>query len=197
VFHDDVQYTKQDWRNRNKLKLRDGLHWLTVPVKAHGVETAIDQVEIAGYGWIREHERMIHESLGRAPYYCEAQKLWWAVQDRYRHLSEMNQSLIKGISEYLGLKTQFINARNLGLTGRKTDKILGIVKAIGGTTYLSGPAAQDYLDVEKLNDAGIKVEWMQYRNEPYPQQYEGFEPTVSVLDTIANIGGLTHARRAA
>lgn len=197
IFHDDAQYTKQDWRNRNRLRLRDGLHWITVPVKAHPVDTAIDQIEIDGREWQAKHERMMEQALRSAPYYMHAKALWEVAKDGHRTLSDLNQELIRRVCMYLGISTRFLNARDLCVRGSKTDKVLGIVKAVGGTTYLSGPAAAVYLDVERMNRHGIEVEWMRYRNDPYPQQFAGFEPAVSILDTIANVGAMRQERMAA
>ena len=33
IIYDDVQYTKNDWRNRNKIKTSQGIQWLSIPVR--------------------------------------------------------------------------------------------------------------------------------------------------------------------
>lgn len=178
VFHDCVQYTKQDWRNRNRLKFPEGVRWLTVPVKAHPVHTAINEVEIAGSEWLRAHEAMIERSLGKCPHFKAARALWSVAKRPHRTISELNQALIRNIADYLGIRTRFVNSRDFSLTGAKTERLLQIMKKLGATTYLSGPAAKAYLDERAMNEAGVKVDWMRYRpSEP-----------VSVLDAIAHRG---------
>ena len=188
VFHDDLQFTKQDWRNRNKIKTPNGLIWLTVPVKKHPTATLIDEVDIAGNEWIKEHKRLLTQHLGAAPYFRDMMDLWSVCEYEHFMLSQLNISLIRRINRYLGITTEIIRSRTLGLTGTKTDRLIDLMKKVGGTTYLSGPAAKAYLNVTQMNDNGIQVEWKEYNYQPYPQLHGPFEYFVSVLDLIANCG---------
>ena len=187
VFHDDIQYTKQDWRNRNRLKMNDGTHWFTVPVQKHPTEAAIDHILIDGREWVSHHRGMIASSLSFSPHYSDVLPLI-AGMEKFTHLSVMNQELIGRICDYLEITTQRINARDLGCTGRKTEKILALCKKVGADHYISGPAAKQYLDTDLLQDNGISVEWKEYNYEPYPQPFGAFDGAVTVLDLIANMG---------
>jgi hypothetical protein len=186
VFHDDLQYTKQDWRNRNRLRVPAGTAWLTVPVKKSPADTSIDEIETCG-SWRVEHEKQLKQHLGNAPHFAIAFALWRGSASRF--LGEMNRSLITRICEYLGIRTPLLHSRELGLSGGKTERLVQLMQRVGGKTYVSGPAAKDYLEVQMMNDAGIAVEWKTYGPyKDYPQQYSGFEPAVSILDLIANVG---------
>ena len=187
VFHDDIQYTKQDWRNRNRLKMNDGTHWFTVPVKKHPTDTAIDHIEIDGHSWVNQHRGMIASSLSLCPHYRDVLPLIKDLE-KFTHLSAMNQELIRRICFYLGIHTQRMDARPMGLTGKKTEKILAICKYLGADTYISGPAARQYLDVDLLENHGIKTEWKDYNYLSYPQPWGAFDGAVTILDLIANLG---------
>lgn len=188
VFHDDLQYTKQDWRNRNKIKTHRGLEWLTVPVKKGPVWTLIDEIEIAGEEWKQDHRNQLIQNLGRAKYFEDALEIWEICLNDWQMLSQMNVQLIKDICEYLWIKTPIIHSRSLNLTGAKTERLIQLCKKVGADTYLSGPNAKVYLDVQMMNENGIQVEWKEYNYLPYPQLHGQFEYFVTVLDLIANVG---------
>jgi hypothetical protein len=111
--------------------------------------------------------------------------------ERHTSLSVLNQTMTRAICDYLGIKTRLVDARSLSCAGRKTEKIAALLNAVGageGDIYLSGPAAHQYLDADLLERAGIAVQWKDYKYAPYSQQWDGFEPNVTVLDLIANVG---------
>lgn len=186
VFHDDIQYTKQDWRNRNKIRTPSGTEWLTVPVKKAPVETTIDDTQVCA-GWEAEHLRKLERHLGKAPHFKDVLRLLDLPE--LKSLAELNRALIFRICTYLQIYTETVRSADLHLSGTKTDRLIDIMQKVGGKTYVSGPAAKSYLEVEKMNQAGFDVEWKTYGPYPdYQQQYEGFEPAVTVLDLIANVG---------
>jgi len=189
VFHDDLQYTKQDWRNRNKVKMPGGTQWITVPVRNVTTDTAIDRAEIDNsVAWIYRHAQALEGSLGGAPFYRDASALFAEITTRFKTIAELNQALIRSLCLYLGVTTTLINARSLGCIGKKTEKILAICRVLGATSYLSGPAARQYLDVDLLNRNGIEVEWKEYNYLPYRQTHGAYDGYVTVLDLIANLG---------
>lgn len=188
VIHDDLQYTKQDWRNRNKIKTANGLKWLTIPVKKAPVDTLICETEIAGNDWIEDHKRQLTVHLGKAPFFRDALDVWSVAEMKYIYLSNLNVALLRRICRYLDIGTQIVDSRMFGLTGTKTDRLVDLMKKVGGTTYLSGPNARGYLNVPQMNDNGIQVEWKEYNYLPYPQLHGPFEYFVTVLDLIANVG---------
>lgn len=191
VVYDDIPYSKGSWRNRNQVKTPQGLKWLTVPVEAPHLDTPIDAVRIAevpGRDWREAHRGLLRASLGSCPHVGDALALWEAGVAGATHLSALNVALLKGICAYLGIGTPFLDARELGLSGRKTDRLLDLLGKVGGRTYVSGPAARDYLDEAAFRRAGLGLEYKTYRYPPYPQPWGPFEGAVTVLDLIANLG---------
>lgn len=189
IFYDDVQYTHRDWRNRNKIKTQNGLMWLTVPV-THGKETLIQQAEINYQGrWVEKHIRTLTLAYKKAPFFKPfADDFFDLLRKRFFTISELNVTICKWIMKQLGIKTQIKMSSEFNVQGNKFDRPLEILKQIGATAYLSGPAAKGYTAVEKFKEAGIELEYKSYEYGEYPQLHGKFEPHVSVLDLLFNCG---------
>jgi len=190
-FYDDVQYTKQDWRNRNLIKTPKGVEWLTVPVGSNR-NRLICEVEIKEHSWQKSHWGRIVQYYRTAPYFKMYKEFF---EEFYRgrewtNLSEMNQTMIKRISrEILGIETKFGDSRPFNLQGKKEQRYIPLLKEVGCTTFLSGPSAKNYLKEETMAKEGIHLEWMDYEGYPeYNQLYPPFNHRVSILDLIFNEG---------
>jgi len=194
VFYDDVQYDKHGWRNRNRIKTANGSVWLTVPVAKKGnVEkhTSINEIAIDWTrDWSRKHWKTIEQAYGKAPFF----EMYWptlkeAYLERHEKLADLTIQLTVLLSELLGIaKTKFMRSSSLTATGTKTDRLLGLLKQLGATHYISGPAAKAYLDEEKLAEAGISTEYMVYDYPVYSQLYPPYDPQVSILDLLFTEG---------
>jgi hypothetical protein len=191
-FYDDVQYTKQDWRNRNRIKGPNGPEWLTVPVGKKTRNRLICDVQITQNGWQRSHWGKIRQYYKDAPYFKMYKEFFEEIYmgQEWSNLSDMNQHIIKRIArEILGITTKFGDSRPFNLTGVKEDRYIPLLKEIGCTTFLSGPSAKSYLTEERMAQDGIKLEWMNYEGYPeYHQLYPPFEHSVSIIDLIFNEG---------
>ncbi len=190
-FYDDVQYTKQDWRNRNLIKTPKGVEWLTVPVGSSR-ERLICEVEIKDSSWQKSHWGKIVQNYRTAPFFKMYrdffEEFYRGVE--WKNLSEMNQTMIKRISrEILGIETRFGDSRPFKLTGKKEQRYIPLLKKVGCTTFLSGPSAKNYLTEESMAKEGIELEWMSYDGYPeYPQAHPPFNHQVSIIDLIFNVG---------
>lgn len=189
VLFDDVAFgAKGNWRHRNQLRFGSELRWVTVPVHSHA-DMPIDEVEIAGTDWVASHRGLLKESLGRAPYFKDALRVWEeGVADGRGRLSRLNARLIRGICDYLGIRTRIVDSRLCGAVGAKTERLIDLLKRVGADAYISGPTGRGYIDEGLFRGAGIRLDYKNYDYEPYPQQDEGFVGTVTVLDLIANCG---------
>ena len=191
VFLEDVKYTKQNWRNRNKIKIKDGLKWLTVPVKKSPIMTNTFEIEISDNDdWQEKHYNLITQSYSNAPFFNEYRFLLEEIylKKRWRRLSELNIFSTKLIADSLGIKTEFVNSVNLDTKGVKDDKLVKICKKLNATTYLSGPAAKGYIVEDKFKEANIGLEYIIYDYPEYNQLYGEFDHYVTVLDLIFNCG---------
>ena len=194
VFHDDLQYTKGDWRNRNKIKTPKGTEWLTVPCGTSEHRLICD-AELTTSDWQRKHWSLVQTHYVKAPYFKQYSPFFEEIYlgRRWTNLSDMNQYVIKAIStELLGIKVQFDDSRAYDLKTAKGDRVIELLKKVGATTYLSGPAAKSYLDEAAFAAEGIGLEWMNYAGYPkYPQLNPPFDHSVSIIDLIFNTGSDT------
>lgn len=194
IFYDDVQYDHHGWRNRNRIKTASGPKWLTIPLRSTGEawrESTIHTREISHEGdWARKHYETLRHSYGKAPHFGAYQEMvegWY--QRPANKLADFTITTTVELARALGIsKTRFVRSSELGCEGAKTERLLAILKKLGATHYLSGPAAKDYLDVALLGRHGISVEWMVYDYPEYPQLYPPFDGRVSVLDLLFQHG---------
>ena len=194
VIYDEVQYTKNDWRNRNLIKSKNGLEWLTIPVKQDKLSQRIDETVVSTTNWNKKHWNALLANYSKAPYFREYSANFKHLYENIEltNLSSINRAFINVIVDILGVKTQLVDSKELNLSGDKNERLIQAVKQIGGNHYISGPSAKDYLDVGKFNDNNIEVSWVNYEGyKSYPQLHEPFEHRVSILDLLFNTGPLS------
>ncbi|MDO4690241.1 MAG: WbqC family protein [Fusobacterium sp.] len=191
VFFEDVDFTKRDWRTRNKIKTPEGEIWLTVPVKKASRGTKIYEIEISQEeNWQEKHYKTIVQYYKKAKFFDEYKYILDRIylEKEWRNLSEFNIETCIFLAKELGIKTKFFNSKDLKTNGTKDDKLIEIVKALNGDYYLSGPAAKDYIINEKFQKENIKLAYINYKYPEYNQLYGDFNHYVSVLDVIFNCG---------
>jgi hypothetical protein len=195
VFYDDVQYDKRGWRNRNQIKTPHGKQWLTVPVYSRGAQTQnipIHQIPIVWENpWNEIHFKAIQQSYSKAPYFERYRPLLESFyQRRDEFLADLTIEFTIALARELGnTRTRFIRSSEIeGITGQKTDRLIQILQTVGATHYISGPSAQDYIEQDKFDNAGITLEYMHYNYPEYPQLYPPFDPQVSILDLLFTTG---------
>lgn len=192
VFLEDVQYTQQDWRNRNKIMTQDGPKWIIVPVKnSNRNGQLICEAEIDDKtNWQRKHFNAFQLNYAKAPFF---KKYKWIIEDIYltkkwESLSEMNIYCTKLLAKEFGITTEFVSSLDLKIEGVKDDRVIDICKKLKGDYYLSGPAAKDYIVPEKFAQNNIELHYIDYDYPQYKQVYEPFNHYVTVLDVLFNCG---------
>jgi len=193
VFYDDVQYDKHGWRNRNKIKTHAGPQWLTIPVYARGnVEehTRIDRIEIDDRSdWRRKHLESIRHAYRRAPYFDETFAFLTELYSaRPALLADFTIELTIALANRLHLTAAFLRSSSLSVHGVKTERLVSTLQKLGATHYISGPSARSYIDQDQFDAAGIELEYIDYRYDPYPQLHGAFEPSVSIVDILMMTG---------
>jgi hypothetical protein len=192
ILYDDMQYTRRDWRNRNKIKTPQGLQWLTVPVKVKGkYHQTIRETEIDGADWVEAHWKSLSQNYRRAPHYEEIADLFEPLyrQHKHTHLSALNRQFIVAVCGYLGITTRISNSWDYILNDGKTERLAGLCLQAGGTEYISGPAAKGYIDESVFSEHDIKLTWFDYSGYPeYPQLWGEFAHGVTILDLLFNCG---------
>lgn len=193
IFYDEIQYTKNDWRNRNKIKTQNGLLWLSIPTETKGhLEKKINEVKITDKKWVKKHWNSISNAYAKAPFFKEYKCFF---EDLYKdclkedYLCSVNYKFILGINSLLRINTKITYDKDYELIEGKTERLIDLIKKAGGTSYLSGPAGKSYINENLFKEANIKLEWIDYSKYiEYPQLFPPFEHGVSILDLIFNTG---------
>ena len=193
ILYDDMQYTRRDWRNRNKIKTPDGLKWLTIPVVNKGkFFQKINETQVQNSEWCHDHWRALSLNYARAPYfrqYAERREGLYRQCEQETYLSKINYRFLTAICEMLDIHTKITWSSDYELAEGKTERLVGLCRSAGGSEYLSGPAAKDYIEDSLFEEAGITLKYMDYSGYPeYPQQFGAFEHGVTVLDLLFNTG---------
>jgi hypothetical protein len=190
IFLDDVQYTKHDWRNRNRIKTPSGPAWLTIPA-GQSQSRLICDVELPATDWPRRHWKRLEACYSTAPHFQTYRPYLEEIYLRgaWLRLSDFNQHLIRTIAQWLGIAARFRDSRELQLRARKQDRVLEILEQVHADVYVSGPAARGYLQPQRFADARIELRWKDYAGYPeYPQLHPPFVHEVTVLDLLFHTG---------
>jgi len=190
VIYDDVQFTKNDWRNRNLIKTPKGLEWLSIPVGGK-LSRSIKDVEIENPRWQLKHWKTLQANYSRARFSREIFTLLEPVYlgEFHAALVEVNRRLIELICSYLQIRTEIRLSSSLPARSSGSEGVLELCTMLGATRYLSGPSARAYLKTSDFAKSGIEVSWFDYSGYPeYTQLWGSFESRVSVLDVLFNCG---------
>jgi hypothetical protein len=190
VFYDDVQFDKNGWRNRNRVKSSRGPHWLTVPVHG-GLGQAILDVRIdEAQPWARKHVSTLRHFYRRAPcfhaYQAELEELLFRP---WSYLVDLDLAVVALLCRWLGLERETHRSSQVGIGGERSARLLALCRYFGCKRYLSGDAARSYLDIASFAEAGVEVEWQNYHHPEYAQLHGAFVPYLSTLDLVLNHGG--------
>ncbi len=190
VLEDDLQYTKSDWRNRNKIKSPRGSEWITVPVRYKRTTQLIQDTPIDyGQPWAKKMLNRIRESYRNAPYFelCFSE-LSELLYQPFVSISELNINLIHWVCGHLEINTPLQFSKHYRPQGTKTERVLDILQKAGASVYLSGPSGRNYIVPELFQQAGIQLEYKQYNYPEYEQLHPPYDPAVSVLDLLFMMG---------
>lgn len=192
IIYDDMQYTRRDWRNRNKIKTKDGLHWLTIPVDVKGkYNQKINETKISEHDWAKDHWNTIVHNYKKAKYFNDYkdgfENLY--LNNKEEFLSKVNYNFITAVCDVLGIKTLIRWSHEFELLEDRNERLIDICKKTDATDYYSGPSAQAYMDVSLFEKENIKVHFFDNSGYPeYTQLHGDFEHAVSVIDLIFNEG---------
>ena len=191
VHYDDVQFTR-GFFNRVQVKSPSGAIWLTVPTRNQHRGQSIDDVLIdERQNWRARHRETLRRIYSAAPYLADMLSVVDHVFDLPAGtIAEISSASIGALVDYFDLAKgrRFLNSRSLNISGSGSSRLLAITRVVGGTVYITGHGARNYLDHELFEAAGVSVEYIDYRRTPYAQLHGAFTPFVSSLDLIANCG---------
>lgn len=194
ILYDDVQYTRRDWRNRNLIKTPQGLQWLTIPVEVKGkFFQKIKETQISDNKWIHDHLKAIRLNYAKAEHFKEVFPLIESIYhkaEKFIYLSEINYLFLTEICNYLNIHTPIKFSYEYPYKSEdRNERLIEICQLAGATDYYSGPAAQNYMDLDLFKKHNIRVHWLDYSGyKEYKQLYPPFEHGVSIIDLLLNEG---------
>ena len=191
VYFDQVQYLPKDWMNRNKIRTKDGSILLTVPVLRKGYrDLKTSEIEINNStNWQKKHLRSISLNYKKSPYFENYIPFFEDVYSRkWEFLGDLNEYMLKWFLDELGIKVNFLNAKNFKFQGEKSSLILNMCKKLDASTYIFGTLGKDYANVHEFEKNNIKLIFQDYNHPKYSQLYSEFVSHLSVIDLLFNHG---------
>jgi hypothetical protein len=189
VIYDDAQYQHGGFHNRNRVRTQQGWGWLTVPI-SHGHPQTIKEVKIAKEKWKTKQLGIISSLYQKTPYFKKYYPtLKEAISFDHELLIGLNLHLIKTIAELLDIKAKMMRSSEFPYSGaEKNEKLVSMCKYLGADAYLCGSGGRNYVDERLFNQSNIKVQWHSYMHPTYKQRFNGFEPNMSIIDLLFNMG---------
>ena len=192
ILLDHVQFEKNSFVNRNKIRTKEGWCWLTVPIRTKGLfgNLAINTLEISGENkWHKKHWSSINNNYSKARFFKEYA---WVIENTYSRkwtkFNELVKTITNNMLKALNIQTPILYSSQMDVRGKKDELVLNLCKEVDATTYISGPLGRGYIEEEKFEKTGIRVLYHDYRHPTYRQVYGGFEPYMSLIDLLFNCG---------
>ncbi|MBU1863223.1 MAG: WbqC family protein [Candidatus Omnitrophica bacterium] len=198
ILLDNVQFKKNDWQNRNKIRTSQGWQWLTVPV-FHNFGQKITEVKINNIkNWRQTHLKALILNYSKAPYCSEYRDFFETVYGQeWEYLVDINIYCIERLVEFLGIKTKIVRASAYQATDDSTQRLMDLCRAVGADTYLSGIDGPKYMDIKKFKESGISLVTQQFVHPVYQQMWSHkqggeFISHMSIVDVLFNYGRKAH-----
>ena len=191
VFLNDVQYTKSDWRNRNRIKTPQGSAWITVPVRRQGLQRQICETLI-NYAtpWTERHANLLGEHYRKAPHFEAVMEVIGPhLAAKPVLLQDLAIGLILDLARFMGIPPNILRSSDLGVRETdRNDRLIAICRRVGATELYESAAGRAYMDVARFAAAGIRVAFQDYRHPTYRQFFGPFLSHLSIVDLLFHYG---------
>ena len=189
VILDNVQFKKNEWQNRNRIKTTQGCQWITVPV-LYRLPEKINEVRINNKtNWSRKHLQALITNYSKSTYFDNYKSFFEDIFSRnWDRLVDINIEIIKFLISALELKTKLVMASDLKPRKEPTERLIDICKTLNGNKYLAGKDGNKYMNLELFDKEGIKVIFQDFKHPVYNQLFGDFEPYLSAIDLLFNCG---------
>jgi hypothetical protein len=186
VFLDTVQYEKNGWQNRNRIKTAEGARWLTVPVRVRLGTRIVDVAVDGDQPWAARHWRAIEGAYGEAPYWTSRRATLASLYaEPWERLAPVAAASAEVLARAFGITTPVRPASSLAVDDDDpTGRLVALCRALGADTYMAGGHGARYMDAKRFADAGIRVLYQAYAHPVYAQQHGDFVPFLSGLDLL-------------
>jgi hypothetical protein len=182
----------QSTLNRNKIRTKNGWNYLTIPIGHKNKNTRICDITMPiENSWQKFHWKMIHDNYTRSPFFNQHRGFFERLyKNNYSYIWQINEEIIAYLLDCFNIETEVVKASDINIDPslEKTDLMIALLKSVGAHTYLSGPSGRKYLEVEKFAQNGINLKYFKFEHPTYKQRYPGFEPCMSAIDLLFNMG---------
>lgn len=187
IWLDDVQFSKGSFTNRVQLKTSNGRTWMSVPLVGKGSGVVISDLVMADMSTPSRHQTSLYNALGEAPYWQDVSRVFENSWSEKKSLLDTLIGSAEGLANAIGFSlSKTYLASQLNVEGSGSSRVLGLVKAVSGTSYITGHGAKNYLDHNAFESAGVPVYYIDYTADTWPQYYGEFSPYVTALDMVAH-----------
>jgi WbqC-like protein family len=182
---DTVQFKKNEWQNRNRIRTAKGWQWLTVPVLQHFGQRIDEVLMNPTVTWKAQHLRALDMHYARAPYRNQyLAQLRDIYSAPWNKLSDLNKATVQWLLDAYGITTPVHRAGDYAARDEPTDRLIDLCQAVGAAEYLAGPGAEHYMDKPRFESSGVRLDIQVFQHPIYRQVYEPFEPNLSALDLL-------------
>ena len=190
VVLDTVQFKKNEWQNRNRIRTSQGWQWVTVPV-LHNHGQKLNQVRVnQNVAWRKKHLHAVEMHYGRAPFLDRfLGGLGDVYQSAWDRLTDLNLAMLQWLLDAFGISTRLQLASEMHLREEPTERLIDICRTVGASHYLAGVGAQAYMDMARFESSGVRLELQEFKHPVYAQCYEPFLPGMSAIDLLFTCGG--------
>lgn len=192
VVYDDVQYDKEGWRNRNRIKTANGIQWLTIPVNVKFEQhPLIYEVKINNTtNWRKKHLSSIKQNYSKARFFREYFSIFEEVYSKeWEYLIDISMDLTLKLAGRLGMENKrVVRSSTLNIEGDRIGRLVKICKLFNADVFYEGISGKNYLDEEYFAEQGVRIEYQDYKHPVYHQLYGEFIPYLSVIDLLFNCG---------
>jgi hypothetical protein len=192
IVLDHVQFEKNSFTNRNRIRTPENWCWLTVPVRTAGKfgDLAINEIEISGEKkWAPKHWQSLRLNYSKAPFFAQHAAFFEGIYARpWQKLADLATEITAYLLDAFGIRTKMYFSSQMSVPGKKDELVLNLCRELGATVYLSGSLGRNYLQEELFSNQGIAVRYDDYRHPTYPQVYPGFEAYMAAVDLLFNTG---------
>jgi len=200
VFLDNVQFKKNEFQNRNRTIVSEKIGWLTVPVKFNFGDTLCETKIADAVSWRKKIFRTISQSYAKAPFFQQfGKELLQLLEQDWQTIAELNEATVRWLVRCFDIRTELFVSSNLPVTSADpTQRLIDICHHVGSDTYVSGMGGHNYLSTETFEEAGITLEFQEFKHPVYPQSSikkgSDFVPYLSAIDGLFNCGGSAAGR---
>jgi hypothetical protein len=192
MYLDDVQYTRRDWRNRNLIMGTDAPQWLTIPVQVAGQYHAkIYEIECANTTWWRSHLSSLDSVYKKYSAYNQFRQQLGSELEKageLKFLSQVNRHINNWLFSILGIHVSCLSSQDFPSSSDKSERLADLCAASGADTYISGPAAQSYLDESLFHRLNLQVAWINYELLPELPEVVRASRELSIIHLLATLG---------